>query len=184
MVEYLQSAQSGEESCVAFLYCSYRRRQEQSAEALLAMLLRQLAEQCASIPESMKTLYTSHVEKKTRPSPEEIFKALSIVTGSQGRVFLVVDALDECSDETRRELLAKLQELQTKSKASLLITSRRIDDIERQFAGDPQLEIRASEEDVEKYIDKQLVKLSECVRENAILKEKIKKCIAETVDGM
>ena len=99
-------------------------------------------------------------------------------------MFLVVDALDECSDETRKELLTKIRDLQKKVKASLLVTSRHIGDIEQQFAGDLCLEIRASKSDVENYIDSQLVKLPACVKENPALQQNIKECVAETVDGM
>ena len=169
---------------LAFLYCNYGIQEDQTAKRLLAALLRQLVEQCDSIPGPVETLYISHAENATPPSLEDIFNTLSIVISVLDRVFIVVDALDECLDRTRTELLMKIQELQSRAKASLLVTSRHINDIEQHFAGDARLEIRADQGDVEKYIGSQLVGLSHCIREEPILQEKIKKCIAETVDGM
>lgn len=99
-------------------------------------------------------------------------------------MFLIVDALDECSDETRRTVLKETRELQKNTKASFMATSRPLEAIQREFTEDPWLEVRADKGDVEKYLDTQLVKLSECVRENSMLKRKIKKCISEAVDGM
>lgn len=189
MIDHLRSAQNNEEPLVAFVYCNYGRRDEQTAESLLGTLLRQLAEQCTSIPEFVKTLYHSYNTisqntTRTRPSIEEIFKALLIVVGSQDRVILVVDALDECSDETCKTLLTKIRELQKNTEASFMATCRPIDALEREFAGDLRLEIRATTGDVENYLDNQLGKLSECVREDLTLQRAIKRCIAEAVDGM
>jgi Cdc6-like AAA superfamily ATPase len=183
-IEHLRSAHYGKESCVAFFYCKYASREDQTAKSLLATLLRQLSGQCASVPESVKEFYTSHKSKGTPPSLDEISHVLSIVISSQSRVFLIVDALDECSDETRRTVVTKIRELQKNTKASFMATSRPLEAIQREFTEDPWLEIRAEKGDVEKYLDSQLVKLSECVRENSMLKRKIQKCISEAIDGM
>ena len=169
-----------------FLFCNYGKRENQTIEGLLRSLLRQLAEQCASIPEPVETLYASHTKNEnTKPlSCEEVFNTLSTAIGTRDPVFIVVDALDECSDEARTELLKKTRELQKVAKASLLATSRHIHHIEQHFEEDAQLEIRADEEDVAKYVSSQLVNLPSCVKKNPTLQEKIKRCIAKTVDGM
>jgi hypothetical protein len=99
-------------------------------------------------------------------------------------VFIVVDALDECLDKTRAELLMKIRELQRRAKASLLATSRHISNIEQLFAGDARLEIQADKEDVGKFIDSQIDEQSDCVKKNPTLREKIRTCIAKAVEGM
>jgi Cdc6-like AAA superfamily ATPase len=185
-IEHLRSSQNGDESPVAFLYCNYRMREQQTTKILLATLLRQLAEQPESIPEPVKTLYTTHTEKGTwiKPSPAEILDTLSIVIKSRDRVLLVVDAIDECSENTRREFLKSIRKLQNKTKASLLATSRHIEDIEQQFAGDARLEIQADTSDLEKFLDGQLMNLSKCVQKNLSLQRDVKECIKKSADGM
>jgi hypothetical protein len=51
------------------------------------------------------------------PSREDIFNTLFIVIGALDRLFIVVDALDECLDGTRAELLMKIRKLQSRAKA-------------------------------------------------------------------
>ena len=183
-IEHLRSTRNSKGLRVAFLYCNYRMRENQGAKNLLAVLLRQLAEQCASVPESVKELYASCKRKKTGPSFSEILDTLSRVIGSQERAFLVIDALDECSDEARKTLLTKLQELRRNTKTSVMATSRPHGLLEREFEGDARLEIRAVERDIDLYLDGQLKGLSECVTGNDALQKTIKKCVAEAAGGM
>jgi len=68
------------------------------------------------------------------------------------KVFIVIDALDECpeSNRTRESLLAEIRKLQPT--IHLLITSRHILAIKREFEQAAQVEICASSEDVKKYL--------------------------------
>jgi len=182
-IEHLRSARNSRGLRVAFLYCYYRMREKQDAKSLFTMLLRQLAEQCASVPESVKALYASCKRKEAGPSFPEILDTLSGVVDSQDRAFLVIDALDECSDKARKILLTKLQELRRNTKTSVMATSRPHGPLEREF-GDTQLEIRAVERDIDLYLDGQLKGLSECVTGNDTLQKTIKKRIAEAAGGM
>ena len=184
VIEHLLRLAKNEQVNVTFLYCSYKRQEDQTVEKLLAAILRQLAEQYVLTPESAENLYTSHVAKGTRPSSKEIFSTLLAAASNLSRMFIVIDALDECSLKTRMELLPKIQELQRRARGFLLVTSRPIDEIQQFFAQDLQLQIQAHKEDVESYVDSQLVKLSHCVRNNLVMQEKIKKHIAKSVDGM
>ena len=183
-IEYLRSAQNVDGTRVAFLYCNYRMQEEQTVKSLLATLLRQLVDQCVIVPEPVKTLYASYDTKTGGPSIEEISKTFFDVVGHEDRVFLIVDALDECSDDTRRTLLTEIWGLQKNTKISFMATSRPIDDLELQFAEYARLEIRADTRDVEIYLDAQLEKLPKCVRDSRALQRNIKNCISKAVDGM
>ncbi|KAF3934240.1 Ankyrin-1 [Dactylellina cionopaga] len=169
---------------VLYLYCNYRRQEDQTVEKLVSALLRQLVEQSDAIPESVDVLYNSHAGKITRPSPKEVFNALLTIAGSLDRIFIVIDALDECKTKTRAELLARIEELKRKATISLLATSRPVDEIVHHFKGATQLTIKANKEDVEKFIDSQLVQLPHCIRSSSALQEKIRMRISGTVEGM
>jgi Cdc6-like AAA superfamily ATPase len=171
---------------IAYLYCNFRRQDEQKIDDLLASLLKQLAQDQSSLPGSVKDLYDRHKEKRTRPSPDEISKALQSVAAMYTRVFIIVDALDECqaSDGCRTRFLSELFNLQTKHRTNILATSRFIPEIVDRFKGSVLLEVRASTEDVERYLEGYMEQLPSFVQRNRRLQEEIKTGISEAVNGM
>lgn len=171
---------------IAYLYCSFRQQHEQKPTDLLLNLLKQLAQKQASIPESVKNLYECHQNKPSRPSFDEISKALHSVVTSYSRAFIIVDALDECqvSDGGRRRFLSEIFNLHTKTRANVFATSRFIPEIGKEFEGCLSLEIRANDEDVKRYLDGHMLQLPSFVLANFDLQKEIKTAIAQAVDGM
>ncbi|KAF3142121.1 hypothetical protein TWF703_001344 [Orbilia oligospora] len=117
---------------------------------------------------------------------DDITKALQFATTKYSRVFIIIDALDECqtSDYCRGNFLSEVFRLYTHCGVNMFATSRHIQEIIAQFEleGDTTLEIRAHEEDIRSYLDDQ-IKQS---RRPILLKncEVIKSEIARIVDGM
>jgi Cdc6-like AAA superfamily ATPase len=172
---------------IAYLYCNFRRWHEQKVEDLLASLLKQLAQGQSSLPDSLRALYDRHNDKRTRPLLEEISTALQSVVALYLRVFIIVDALDECQVSDGRQnkrFLLGLFNLQTRHGTNILATSRFIPEIADWFKGCVSLEIRASSEDVERYLEGHLEQLPSFVQQNGQLQEEIKTGISEAVDGM
>ena len=171
---------------IAYLYCNFRRQDEQKPVALLASLLKRLLQERPTLPISTKKLYECHQSKKTQPSFDEISQELQSTIASFSTTFIVIDALDECqvSDGSQTKFLSKILHLQTNTRANLFITSRLIPDIVKEFQGAASLEIRASDGDVQSYIDRQLSRLPSFVHRNLDLKEQIKFEIVKAVDGM
>ena len=171
---------------VAYLYCNFRRKDEQKAQDLLASLLKQLSQERSSLPDSVKALYDQHKDKRTRPSFEEISRALYSVATTYLRVFIIVDALDECqqSEGCRTTFLTEIFNFQAKSGANIFATSRFIPEITERFEGSIPLEIRASEHDVRTYLDGHTSHLPSFVGRSPDLQEEIKAKIVKAVDGM
>jgi hypothetical protein len=173
---------------IAYLYCDFRRKQEQTPENLLASLLKQLAQQQRSVPESVKRLHKDHKSKKTRPSIDEISMVLHSVVADYSRAFIIIDALDECqvSGGARAKFLSEIFKLQDKSCASIFATSRFIPDVKGEFERRKSilLEIRASNEDVRRYLDGHRSKLPNFVLKSPDLEEEVKTSIVKAVDGM
>jgi hypothetical protein len=171
---------------IAYLYCNFQRRDEQKAEGLLASLLKQLAEELSSLPDSVKDLYNRHKDKRTRPSFDEISRTLKSVATLYLRVFIIVDALDECQSADRcwSELLSELFVLQENCRANLFVTSRFIPEIKKKFEGSLSIEIRATEDDVRIYLDSHISNLPAFVRRSPDLQEEIKIEVVKAVDGM
>jgi hypothetical protein len=66
----------------------------------------------------------------------------------------------------------------------LLFTSRFIPEITQKFQSDLVLEVRASEEDVRRFIAGQVSRLPKCIQRDEQLKHAVQSKIIETVDGM
>jgi hypothetical protein len=171
---------------IAYMYCNVRRQNEQKAEHLLASLLRQLAQGQSSLPGTVNDLYHRHEVRRTRPSLDEIHRALQFVAAMYTRVFIIVDALDECqgSDGCRTKFLSEIFKLQAEAGTNLFATSRHIPEIIKEFNGSVSLEIRASDEDVQRYLDGCMSHLPGFVLYNPELQKEIKTEIVKAVDGM
>ncbi|KAM3068553.1 hypothetical protein ACMFMG_011084 [Clarireedia jacksonii] len=86
---------------IAYIYCNFQRQQDQKPEKLLECLIKQLAQHQKTFPESLQASYVLHQNRNTRPLLEELSVALQSVGRSYSRVFIVIDALDECDDTDR-----------------------------------------------------------------------------------
>ncbi|RYP06973.1 hypothetical protein DL765_009292 [Monosporascus sp. GIB2] len=168
--------------CIAYFYCDFRRREEQTAEDLLASLLKQLSQGQSSLPDSVRALYGQHEKKRTRPKPDEISRALQSVAAMYSRVFIVLDALDEC--EVSGHCLPKIFDLQTECGVNLFATSRFIPGIAKNFKGNVSLEIYARNEDVERYLAGHMSRLPSFVFDHPDLQNEIKAAISKAADGM
>ena len=61
VVDYLNKKfQNDASTGVAYLYCNFRRQQEQKPADVLKSLLKQLVQEQSSVPEDVKTLYERH----------------------------------------------------------------------------------------------------------------------------
>ncbi|KAH8728255.1 hypothetical protein GQ44DRAFT_599760, partial [Phaeosphaeriaceae sp. PMI808] len=136
---------------VAYLYCNFQQQGKQKAQDLLESLLKQLAQGLSSLPDTVKWLHGKHKDKTTRPSFDEISKTLQSVAAIYSRVFIIVDALDEC--HCRTKFLSEIFSLQAQAGANIFATSRPIPDIEGEFKGCLTREILASDGDVCRYLD-------------------------------
>jgi len=114
---------------VICLYLDYKDSMTQTRENLLGSLLKQLVQlrKSSAVSPALREVYRSARAIKANPSSTELRELLKSELLSYPRVFLVVDALDECVPASRQDdLLADLRKLQ-QHKLSLMVTSRRFD---------------------------------------------------------
>jgi hypothetical protein len=187
VVEYLcKKFQNDTTIGIAYVYCNFRRQPEQMPKDLLASLLKQLVQQQASTPGIVKNLCDLHKDKGTRPSYDDILRALQSVIAGYSKVFIIIDALDECqvSNGGRRTLLSEMFNIQAKTGANLFATSRFVSDVMTAFKGSVSMEIRASDDDVRRYLDGNMSILGPFISSDFALQEKIKTEIIRTIHGM
>jgi Cdc6-like AAA superfamily ATPase len=185
VVEYLQAKNQNDLNvAVLYVFCSYTKQQEQTIEHFFASMLQQLVQSRPELPESIKNLYSGHSSKKTRPSTDEVIGLLRSVASGYSKVFILIDALDECTPLHRRQLLDEVFKLLSLSSIQLFATSRMYPDIMNTFKGKKILEIQASEEDVRKYLSHHVKSLTARVQQNIDLQNEIITKISGAIKGM
>jgi hypothetical protein len=119
---------------------------------------------------------------------DELAKTLcSVAELYEERVFIVVDALDECQESAGSRFLAELEKLQSSSrpKVNIFATSRpNIPDIMENFKGHPWLEILASREDIQQYLEGHMDELGPVVNQSQDIQQEIIDGILDAADGM
>ena len=170
---------------IACIYCNFKQQVDQKVDHLLASLLKGLLQGQTNVPQDVELLRQRHKSKGSRPSIIELSDTIKAITRDWSRIFLVIDALDECTGAgTRSRLLNEITSLQNHVNVSFFATSRFIPDILEEFNGQLTLEIRATDGDVSAYITDRMTELPAFVRRNNMLQEEIVSEITAAVDGM
>ncbi|KAJ7814599.1 hypothetical protein B0H14DRAFT_2375859 [Mycena olivaceomarginata] len=185
VVDNLRTNLEGPDTGVAVIYLNHKESDAQSPSNLLAGVWRQLVFR-KSISPTMHRLYETHREQRTRPCLEETCSVLCSTVSKLSRVFIVVDALDECPEQQRDTLLRCLSALGRT--VSLMLTSRPHINVEGIIPNNLGiLEIRANEDDMRRYIDAQMSKssrLSKHIRNCPGLRAEIEGRIISRSGGM
>ncbi|OKL62527.1 hypothetical protein UA08_02417 [Talaromyces atroroseus] len=167
---------------IAYVYCDFRKTHEQTAKDILASLLRQLAYGQSYLPASVISLHDMHRAQGSLPSFEELLTTFRSVAALFSKIFVVIDAIDEMSMACRYKLIPEI--LDQQYKVNIFVTSRYIPDIVQEFKGSTALEIRASNPDVESYIETHIKSLPCFDDWSPKLHEEVKTHISTAVDGM
>jgi hypothetical protein len=158
---------------------------------LVVSLLKQLVQSQFPLPSTVKDLYDRHKDKRTRPSLDEISKALRSVAAIYSRVFIAIDALDElpASSEDCDRLLEALVNLQANEQAyaSIFATSR--PEVTSQFGeyfrGHMLKHIRATDHDVLSYINGRLSNIRRSrLSKYPDLRNDVRREVVTAADGM
>ena len=125
---------------LAYFYFDFKDTDKQDFRSLLSSLLVQLSNQSDIFFDTLFSLYSTHKDGSEKPSTHEIAKYLKdmLRTTEQVPIYLIIDALDECPNDSgipspRERVLAFVKELLKLrySNLRLCITSRPEFDIRR-----------------------------------------------------
>ena len=161
---------------IAYIYCESGRHAEQKILDIITNLLKQLAHH-VPLPSEVKDLYKKHKRNHSRPSLPDMLDSLRCLGKRFSRVFILIDALDECDISTLVNLCHEVE-------ANLFATSRMIPDIIQKFKGSISLEIRATSKDIQNYVGGCMRILPSFVENNFDLQDKIKTTISMLANGM
>lgn len=186
VVDHLRKQfKSSDDIGVASIYCNYKERDKQTHINFLASLWRQLVQDDIPLAKQVMDLYNLHHIKRTSPSFREILSILQTEISRHSTVFIVMDALDECTDHSRVSLLAELKSRQPTIR--LMVTSRCLDNITREFNGITPLEIGARDEDLKAYLLGRLSgedRLARLVSKDIYLENEILEAISTKAEKM
>jgi hypothetical protein len=146
---------------LAYIYYNFQGKSVQKIKDILASLLAQLAYGRPSLPQGMINLFNKHQSTKTQPLLDELSRTLCFVAEVYLRVFIVIDALDECEDSSRKKVLDELFNLQIRSSRNILATFRMDKGITNRFDGCRSKTVNADNNDVRKYVNMQIKDLDE-----------------------
>jgi hypothetical protein len=179
VVKHLQTVFKDDDTvAITFIYLNYKEQHEQTVPNLIASLLKQIVQDRPTISNNVKALYEHHRLRNTCPILEELTEALKLEFRTYSKVFVVVDALDECEcHETRANLLKTLRSLT----AQLMVTSRDLPSIAQDFQRTPRRDIRASDQDVRSYLEGRIATAPRLLRG---LQEIIVSQIVQNASGM
>ena len=125
---------------------------------MLASLLKQLAIPLPKLPKPVLELHKRLSNLEKRPQQLDLEQAIFSTCEEYDRVFIIIDALDECDAKNhRKDFLKALNTLHAHSNFSIFITSRSYpEDIKKNLKSAPQIIIGAHDDDLERYISREI----------------------------
>ena len=167
-IQKLKTKEVPAREAVIYVYCDCTRRRsrlnrrDSSPEArskgvqtpghFIASLLRQLVEAHESPTPSLQDLMARHERQKTRPRINELEQAFAEMSTNFDRIYIIVDAMDECDNLEMDTFAAHLLSICSAHILRLLVTSRRHPQIEQIFEDSARLEMSANEDDTVHYL--------------------------------
>jgi hypothetical protein len=105
-------------TCLAYFYCDFRDEEKQSCRHLVLSFLSQLAAQSDLCCDILSCLHSAHDDGGRKAGDGALIQCLKEMLSlpTQGPVYLIIDALDECPNHTglptsREEVLDLIQDL-------------------------------------------------------------------------
>jgi hypothetical protein len=171
---------------LAYFYFDFNNAHRQTLMGFLRSILVQLCYQRAVLPDEVQKLFDQYDTGKRQPGKRSLISALLSLLRSSVRTYLIIDALDECSD--REELLKFIIQLSNQNSASLLATSRKEREIEMALQDVVNYSVRIQSDvvdnDIRRHIQSRLAEDPKLSRWSDIIKEEIETVLVEGSCGM
>ena len=167
---------------MAFAYCRYTDRYPLGL--FLASFIKQLVENHPHVFPHVDSVYTKHHKKATRLHELELLDLFKKLLSLFKQAYIVLDAVDEASEDTRDRLLTALLPLQ----ANFLLTSRP-SNLSKHLPQDALfVYIEAlNRQDIERFVDKKFrdsTRLSDVLDGKDQLGKEIRAKVTERSNGM
>ena len=167
------------------LYCDFHSQQEQSTTNILGAMLKQIVSR-RGIPKDIRKAFQEAEEEFGGRSLQlpDMVNALKNTIKTLPRLFICIDALDECTPKHRRELIESLREIVRMSpKARIFLTGRPhiIDEIVGCFSKVVRIPLSPTHEDIMDYLEMRLNDDLDPHAMNDELRVEVKRIIPEKI---
>ena len=181
--------QAEEESiAVAGLYCDFLSQQEQTTTNIMGAILKQLVVR-GGIPSYLRNAFKKAKMKfgGRRPRLADLMRMLRTAIASLPRVFICLDALDECLPKHLPELLESLRDIIWESpRTRVFLTGRPHvrEDVQRYFSKAAVIPISPNPDDIRDYVEMRLDRDADPEAMSNDLRVDIVRVILENISDM
>lgn len=137
-------------SCIAYIYFDYKSEEKQTGDYIVRTLLKQLLSPLDLVPPELGEVYDSCCSEFKDPEKVVLSSQLLSATAKFSNVFIMLDALDECSNQTLKEVIDLIRRFKD-SGIKVFCTFRPFINIEDRL-GVPIHLIDAHDDDVRNYL--------------------------------
>ena len=178
------------ETQFAYFYFDYNDSQKETVSGMLRSMIFQIctASTAGRVPTAVDDLFRQSNNGLQPPSLQSLTNTFSALLASSPRTYLIIDALDECSERDR--LIEFIRHLRESSEdASFLVTSRREHDLLEGLEGSIDVQIDLShadglEMDIDLHVRKSLETDQKLRKWKPLLKEEILSALVQGAQGM
>ena len=180
---------AGKESiAVAGLYCDFLAREEQTTTNILGAIVKQLVGR-GGVPNHLREAFQNGKAEFGGRGPRlaDLMGMLRIAIASLPRVFICIDALDECLPKYLPEILGSLRDIVREyPKTRIFLTGRPHvrEDVQRYFFKAVVVPINPNTGDIRNYVEMRLDRDSEPEAMNDGLRADIVRVILEKISDM
>lgn len=177
---------------LAFFFFDFNDAEKQHPISMMKSLLSQFLNRCTHVPEGVRSLNATCENNRREASEQQLLQALKDTLDLLPAPFVVLDALDECSNW--KALFDILQEIQSWSKDTLrvLLTSRKEVEIEETLGNTVPpnnrtcLESHLVDKDIGTYVQERLTKDKSFRRwqGDSAMKQEIERTLGRKANGM
>lgn len=185
-IDHLTSNFKTQDVGVSYFYFDYREQDIQTPAYFVASLLKQLAVQKACFPPPLLELYEKFKTESSQTLTTELSQVVKQVGITFDRLFVIIDALDECDGKRhRKEILRILKNLRVPPFRIFVTCRPHPQDIKQHFESATRIHVEASERDLRCFCSRMIddnENVSELVDE--ALREDILFTISRNAKGM
>ena len=177
----------GNDTRYAYFYFDFNDPQKQTVVGMLRSIILQLCVGNAQLLGELCELYRQRNDGRQQPTLQGLTKSLLSLFVNNRRLYLILDALDECSE--RGKLLDIISQIvRAKDHANLFVTSRKEKDITDALQGifGSQLDLRGDliDADIDLHV-RRCLESDRCLQKwNAQIKQEILEALVQGADGM
>jgi hypothetical protein len=173
VIEYLRGQIEEQlKTVILLIYCDHADRNNQTGLAMIGALTKQLIWWAQSIPTAVLDLFKRRSKEQKSIDEEDAKTIFSHLLGQFDKVYICIDALDECEPQSREQLLKFLLEAMISRSIRLFMTGRHSVEAEVMSAlsdlSPKTISITATEEDIRIYLSQKLTsdRYPEAMNEN------------------